>query len=347
MTLTADQALALPLFAITDRTPSEWRGHPRDYYSVGFYSWPNPDTPDGLPYVRRDCQRNVATLSDRYDKHRFWQTIAAVNTLVQAHIRTGEDRFADSAVRRLERWFLDPEVAMRPNFVHGAAQPGVHDGASIGLIEAVYLIDLLDHVELLLKSGWFTGQVDNLRSWFADLMSWMRTSDLGRKEESSTSNHGVWWDAQVLRYASFTDDQRTIEDITGLFDRRLRQIAPGGTLPRELARPSSLHYTIYGLRAFAVCSRVAAGYGADLWNSAAAPGRGRLVDAYRFWADHARDERNWTWPRIPNDLDRTAYWLAIEAASAYNDEALSSFALELRERELPLPEVPLAAALNE
>ena len=161
-----------------------------------------------------------------------------------------------------------------------------------------------------------------------------------------TNNHGVWWDAQVLRYLQFVDDRTALTEILDRFGIRLRHIAAGGALPRELARPDSLLYTIYCLRAFAVCCRVAAAEGRDLWNAPAEPGCGSLRDAFHFWAGHAGDDRRWIWPRQPADLDRTALWLADEAAAVYQTQGLTAFAETLRSRDLPAPEIPSIAAME-
>lgn len=346
LVIRADGFLDGPLYSILDREPSDWSGDARDYYSVGNYSWPNPETADGLPYIRVDGRRNPDAWRDRYDKRRFRQTVAAVNTLVQAHVRTGEERYADAAVARLERWFLDPATAMRPNFAHAAALPGQHDGAAIGQIEATLLTDLLDHVDLLVRAGRFTEGLPLLQQWFAELATWMRSSELGRQEERMTNNHGVWWDAQVLRYLQFVGDRTALTEILDRFGIRLRHIAPGGALPRELARPDSLLYTIYCLRAFAVCCRVAAAEGRDLWNAPAEPGFGSLRDAFHFWAGNAVDESRWIWPRQPSDLDRTALWLAEEAAAVYQTPGLTAFAETLRRQDLPDPEIPSTAAME-
>ena len=49
------ELLAIPLQNVVDGkklvAPS---GDKHDYISVGTYWWPNPDTSDGLPYIRRD-----------------------------------------------------------------------------------------------------------------------------------------------------------------------------------------------------------------------------------------------------------------------------------------------------
>jgi len=54
----ADRALAVKTFSVTqkDLTPPSKDKH--DYMSIAPYWWPNPSTPNGLPYVRRDGEIN-------------------------------------------------------------------------------------------------------------------------------------------------------------------------------------------------------------------------------------------------------------------------------------------------
>ena len=50
----ADEIIEKPLLRVVDIKLPRPSGDPHDYVSIGPYWWPNPDTPDGLPYVRRD-----------------------------------------------------------------------------------------------------------------------------------------------------------------------------------------------------------------------------------------------------------------------------------------------------
>ena len=52
----AEHYCGQPAPAVTDKvfTPYSPSRDPHDYVSIATYFWPNPDTPDGLPYVSRD-----------------------------------------------------------------------------------------------------------------------------------------------------------------------------------------------------------------------------------------------------------------------------------------------------
>ncbi|MCT9623451.1 alginate lyase, partial [Curtobacterium sp. C2H10] len=48
----ADLALKHPLLSVMDKTLVAASGNKHDYYSFPPYWWPNPETKDGLPYIR-------------------------------------------------------------------------------------------------------------------------------------------------------------------------------------------------------------------------------------------------------------------------------------------------------
>src|SRR5207302_521491 len=54
----ADDALTAGPWAVTDKTQVPPSGDKHDYLSQAPYWWPNPNTPDGCPYIRKDGQRN-------------------------------------------------------------------------------------------------------------------------------------------------------------------------------------------------------------------------------------------------------------------------------------------------
>ncbi len=54
----ADEILTQPILRVTDKKLKAISGNNHDYMSMGLYWWPNPDTPDGLPYIRRDGYSN-------------------------------------------------------------------------------------------------------------------------------------------------------------------------------------------------------------------------------------------------------------------------------------------------
>ena len=54
----AEQYKHSPIPHTTDETCPRSPGTIHDFYSEGDYWWPDPQTPDGLPYIRRDGQTN-------------------------------------------------------------------------------------------------------------------------------------------------------------------------------------------------------------------------------------------------------------------------------------------------
>ena len=54
----ADKQMTNPCPSVTDKTKPAPSGDKHDYFSMARYWWPNPNTPDGLPYVRKDGKVN-------------------------------------------------------------------------------------------------------------------------------------------------------------------------------------------------------------------------------------------------------------------------------------------------
>ncbi|MCB0061004.1 MAG: alginate lyase family protein, partial [Caldilineaceae bacterium] len=88
----ADKALTAGPFSVLDKPMTPPSGDKQDYYSVGPYWWPNPDTADGLPYVRRDGAVNPER--DQYDAAARSHMEHAVVTLALAYFFSGDEQYA-------------------------------------------------------------------------------------------------------------------------------------------------------------------------------------------------------------------------------------------------------------
>ncbi|MBT3603268.1 MAG: alginate lyase family protein, partial [Candidatus Latescibacteria bacterium] len=108
-------------------------GDKHDYMSVGPYWWPDPEKPDGLPYIRRDGERNPEVL--KTDRPLLAKLISTVKTLGFAYGFSQREDYATHAALLLRTWSLDAETKMNPNLLYGQAIPGRCDGRGIGLIE--------------------------------------------------------------------------------------------------------------------------------------------------------------------------------------------------------------------
>lgn len=109
-----------------------------DYYSLARYFWPNATTETGFPYVRADGFINpemylipdVAYLDVMFHD---------VQHCSLAYFFSGNETYAEVAVRRLRDWFLVPETRMNPslqyaNWVKGTPlQQNLGNGTGISV----------------------------------------------------------------------------------------------------------------------------------------------------------------------------------------------------------------------
>jgi hypothetical protein len=248
----ADAALKKAADSVTRKDLTPPSGNKQDYMSMGPYWWPNPNTPDGLPYVRKDGQTNPATRGNGLDSVRLQSMNSAVRDLSLAYYFTGDKAYATKTAEILRVWFLDPQTRMNPNLRYAQAIPGVVDGRGIGLIDSRNMWMVIDAVALIAPSGEFNeAEVRGMRAWFANLVNWMLTSETGHEEDVWHNNHGIFFDAQVINFLLFTGDftqarQRIFDAQT---KRIASQIARDGRQHMELERTRPFHYSTFNLEA--------------------------------------------------------------------------------------------------
>ena len=102
----ADGILTSPVANVTMRTLRAPSGDPKDYMSLGTYWWPNPDTKDGLPYIRRDGVTNPAISQTVNIGTVFGRTF----NLALAAFYLGDNGYSEYANRQLYDWFINPET---------------------------------------------------------------------------------------------------------------------------------------------------------------------------------------------------------------------------------------------
>lgn len=278
----ADEALDRGPYSVTFKKDVPPSGDKHDYMSFGPYWWPNPDTADGLPYVRRDGRVNVK-LRRRGDRNQIGQLFEDVETLALAYFFFKEEPYANHALKLIHTWFLDPNTRMNPHLDYGQAVPGRNVGRGAGIIDSRGFIKLLDALSLLSSSHAYQSMDKlQLQQWFSDYLRWLRTSDLGKEEASAENNHGSWYAAQTARIALFVGERDVAKDIVERVQKKRipRQFLPDGRQPAELKRTQSLHYSFFNVEALSVVARVGEHLGIDLWHSA--PQSGSLQPGLQF-----------------------------------------------------------------
>ena len=319
----ADAALTRAPYTVVDKTMTPASGDRHDYMSMGPYWWPDPSRPGGLPYVRRDGRFNPERDTDAFDLSDLEAMSQDVQALALAGYFTDEPRYAARAAEMIRAWFLTPETRMNPNFNHGQAIPGRVSGRAEGVIDAHRLMKVVESAGLLEPTGALTNEeIEALRTWFADLVEWMATSPIGREERAAENNHGLYYDTLITHFALFAgldEVARAVAERAAA--RRLEaQIDPDGSLPRELTRTRSLHYSTWTLTAAFDLADEARCVGVDLWDYRGEDGRS-LRAAVDFLVPWAGREQAWPWPELDKTETMGLYEVFQRAAWTWRDPA--------------------------
>ncbi len=256
------------LYSVTDNDMIPPSGDNRDYYSTGPYWWPNPETPDGLPYVLIDGKFNPER--DRVsDRGPLLAMINDVEMMAFAYAVSGDERFARWGHRLLYEWFLDPERGMNPNLRHAQAIPGRSDGRGTGIIDTHPFAELIDAILILQESPGFPFKdVQGLHSWFSRYLDWLLYSPNGRDEADSVNNHGTAFDLQVAAIMAFLGREDQLRDllIHSVLPRIDQQIGADGGQPNELRRTRTWSYSTENLEHFFKLGIIGRGVGVDLFS---------------------------------------------------------------------------------
>ncbi len=221
-------------------------GDKHDFVTVGKYSWPNPDTPDGLPWIQKDGERNPNY--SKYDATRQNQMCDRLKNLGLAYFFTGEERYARAAVKVAQVWFLDPATRMTPHMEYAQVIPGLNDnhGNPPGIIEGYIFIQGLAGLALIQGSPYYTSKFANgMKEWFKEFAHWLRTSHNGTTFTDGNNNIAFARDQQLIAYDLFRGDRSSAKQmIESLPAGRLQpQILPDGAMPKELKRTLAYAYS--------------------------------------------------------------------------------------------------------
>ena len=308
----ANAALDMAPVTITQFRAKLSTGGSNDFYSNGDYWWPDPDKPDGLPYIQRDGQTNP----ENFNRHRLAirQLRDGVAALGAAYQLTGDERYADKAAELLRVFFLDPATRMNPHLRFAQAVPGRSPGRGVGIIDTLHLIEVPVAIGALQNSRAIPPEtLAGLKQWFGDYLEWMITSRNGQEEAAAKNNHAVAFWLQAAVFARFSGDEVCLAEARRQFKDVFvpEQMAADGSFPAELKRTKPYGYSIFQLDNMATLCQVLTTPTENLWAFESPDGRGirkAMAYLYPFLADKTKwplkpDVQAWdTWPARPPGL---------------------------------------------
>ena len=316
-------------------------GDPHDYLSYGSYWWPNPDTPDGLPWIARDGYVNPNSSGDIKSMSLLSQASEALST---AYFMTGNENYAVALANDLRTWFLDPATKMNPYQIYALIVPGIEPTAydSSGFRNSMRVI--FDAAGILEQSpNWTLEDQTALQQWATDFVNFVDTSHEGQAQFDNPANHGTCFDVNKTILSLYAGNlQKAHEAIeTYMLYRMPGQFNEDGSFIYEMQRADNLLYTRYHLSVITDLALMAKNYfpDLDLWNYTTPQGM-NLRQAFDFAIPYFEDPESWPYYAPGNSFpadDQLFYWRVLrQAAVGFDDPALLAMANARISTTIPL-----------
>lgn len=317
----ADDALEAGVYSVTFKKMLPPSGSKHDFMSMGPYWWPDPDKPDGLPYIRKDGEVNPER--DELDSPQLSKLSNSIRSLALAWFFSDNQAYAKKAAELLRVWFLDEATRMNPHLEFSQSIPGRTPGRFIGVIDGSALGRMADPIALIETSGAISQEEkEGIRSWYTRYFRWLTESEHGKSEDAYRNNHSVAYDLQSASIAFFIGDldfaARKVRELPG---RRIDPMVEGdGSQPEELIRTRAYSYSVGNLGNFINVAQIGLPIDVNVFNYTNVKG-GSLKTALDFLVGYIGKESEWPYEQISSweDVENNLGLLVRRAAFIYNN----------------------------
>ncbi|EGK02944.1 MULTISPECIES: alginate lyase family protein [Dysgonomonas] len=310
-------------------------GDKNDFYSLSKYAWTESNSNGELLSVLKDGQVNPKAESDAYDMDRLNLMVEQIETLSLAWFYSQNEEYAKKASNILKIWFIDPESRMNPNFKYAAClSEDSKEGMATGIIFGVVFIKLIDYVKLLEISKYWADSDDRaLKSWFAELSTWLLNSNQGKSIRKASNNQAIWYITQLATYSLYIGNTEELEQMITLAKEQIKkQIDRNGRFPMELKRNQSLRYSIYCLQGFITMATISSYTNNDLWSYKTEDGK-NLKLAFDYLIPYISGSKEWAFGSKPQKIaTTTALSVARDLANVYDDSVYKDMIMKLQKR---------------
>lgn len=277
---------------VTDAVCERSAGNIHDFYSEGDYWWPDPENPDGS-YIRKDGQTNP----ENFVAHRLAMIRLSqiVGMQTSAYLLTGDLKFAEATQKHLEAWFVNPETRMNPSLLYVQAIKGRVTGRGIGIIDAIHLVEVSRSIEILEKNNALPEKsVTEIKSWFAEFVTWLTTHQYGIDEMNTKNNHATCWVMQVGAFAHLTENSEVLELCRDRFKTVLlpNQMGEDGSFPLEVVRTKPYGYSLFNIDAFMTCAEILSDENNNLYEFSTVEGLNMKLGA-EFLFPYVKNKESW------------------------------------------------------
>lgn len=294
----AKKELKKPVDPVTNKTLLAASGDIHDYHSINPYCWPNPDTPDGMPWVYVDGKYNREVGNgSATDYNRRRSMLTALDRLTLAFYFSEDMAYLKKAKEIVKTWFVDEATRMNPNVNFGSSYPGTRDGSAFGILQWNKISSVINAVQFIeMYNLWGDADSQTMQQWFNDYYVWITTSPNGVTANTRKNNHGSNYDYQVISLQLYLGKIEEAEAQIDITKTRIdSQLAADGSQPHELKRTKSVNYTVNNLWALTRVADLSRRHtNNDLWEYTDPEGVG-LKTAFEFVVPYFTNPSAWKW----------------------------------------------------
>lgn len=145
---------------------------------------------------------------------------------------------------------------------------GVTTGRGIGIIDTIYLIEVVQSLLKMEELGLLSNQdLKGTKQWFSEYLHWMTTHPNGIQEMEAENNHGTCWVMQAAIFAKYTDNMEMLQFCIDRYKTVLlpKQMDVDGSFPREINRTKPYGYSLFNLDAMATICQILSTEDDNLW----------------------------------------------------------------------------------
>ena len=204
-----------PVKTLSTYSSTRSPGSKNDYYSESLTWWPKPDNPY-LPYMIKEGEINPnAFIKHKELLEKFGEIVPG---LTATYLITNNKVYAQKAIEHIKAWFIDPETRMLPNLNYAQAIPYRTIGRSVGILEGLPLIEVIQSLQYLEK---FLSEEERIiiDRWLHDYVHFLEHGDYSEYLMHEKNNYSTAWLLQLSIIAKYLDDKELMRNALDYFQQ--------------------------------------------------------------------------------------------------------------------------------
>ncbi len=265
----ADKALSAPNYSVTDKTFIPPGATANDFVSLSSQYFPDENSSDGLPWLKKPGETNPDSKTDKVDRARIKDMANTVYTLSQAYYVSGNEAYAQKASTMLKTWFLITRTRMSPHLQYAQTIPGDDSRSSSGIMDGRLIpLNILDSVNLIRNSEHWTERFDGvMNQWFTQYLTFLTTRKMGQNASKKKDRNGSWYYFQTTALSWYLNDLKTLKKQLKLAKAKMKeQFNADGGLVDEIKRSNSYADSCFNLDGLTAVAVVAEKSGNKFWD---------------------------------------------------------------------------------